>query len=62
MRVVGLCGAVVAAIAVAFFMKQEESAPIEYGNVDWRRGFSEALDAAKKRDRPLLVLFQEVPG
>lgn len=36
--------------------------PAELGKVAWRRGFDEAIEEAKKNDKPLLVLFQEVPG
>jgi hypothetical protein len=36
--------------------------PVELGDVAWRRGFEGAAAEARKRDRPLLVLFQEVPG
>lgn len=36
--------------------------PVEVGYVDWQRNYSEAVKDAKKTDKPLLVLFQEVPG
>jgi len=36
--------------------------PRELGAVKWRRGFDKALEEAKKSRKPLLVLFQEVPG
>ena len=36
--------------------------PVELGRVAWHRGFGEATRIAKEKDRPLLVLFQEVPG
>lgn len=35
---------------------------VEYGTVRWRRDFAAARTQAKAQDRPLLVLFQEVPG
>lgn len=36
--------------------------PEELGMVKWLRNFDEALAAAKKSDKPILILFQEVPG
>lgn len=36
--------------------------PQELGTINWRRGFDAAADEARQADKPLLVLFQEVPG
>ena len=36
--------------------------PPELGRVQWLRGFDEAVERAKTVDKPVLVLFQEVPG
>ncbi|NUO00058.1 MAG: thioredoxin family protein [Saprospiraceae bacterium] len=36
--------------------------PEELGTVKWLRNFDEALAVAKKSDKPVLILFQEVPG
>ncbi|MCZ6555165.1 MAG: thioredoxin family protein, partial [Candidatus Dadabacteria bacterium] len=36
--------------------------PVELGEVEWIRNFDEATTKAKKLNKPLLVLFQEVPG
>ncbi len=36
--------------------------PEELGTVKWLRSFDEALASAKKSDKPVLILFQEVPG
>jgi hypothetical protein len=38
------------------------SAPIELGKVNWLRNFDEAVKEARLQNKPLLVLFQEVPG
>lgn len=38
------------------------SNPVELGSIDWRRGFDVALQEAREKEKPLLVLFQEVPG
>lgn len=40
----------------------QDSIPIELGNVPWLRNYDEALALARKTKKPLLVLFQEVPG
>ena len=36
--------------------------PIELGDVSWHRDFDEALRLSAKQDKPIFVLFQEVPG
>ena len=36
--------------------------PVEYGRIAWRAGYELARAEARAADRPLLVLFQEVPG
>ncbi len=36
--------------------------PRELGAIAWNRSFDDALEHARKRNKPLLVLFQEVPG
>lgn len=36
--------------------------PSELGKVRWIRGFDTAIKTAKDHNKPLLVLFQEVPG
>lgn len=39
-----------------------KDAPVELGQVKWIRNFDEATLKAKQQNKPLLVLFQEVPG
>ena len=39
-----------------------QGAPPELGLVPWRRGYDAARAEARKRDAPLLILFNEVPG
>ncbi|HGY90293.1 MAG TPA: hypothetical protein ENK43_03870 [Planctomycetes bacterium] len=41
-----------------------QSAPAhpEYGRVPWKRGFEAATKEARATHKPLLLLFQEVPG
>ena len=36
--------------------------PEELGQVRWRRDFDAALLEAQETDKPVLILFQEVPG
>lgn len=36
--------------------------PIEIGTVRWNRDFDETLKRSAEEDKPVLVLFQEVPG
>jgi hypothetical protein len=38
------------------------SQPIEIGLVHWGRNFEEALERSRREGRPVLALFQEVPG
>lgn len=38
------------------------SQPIEIGLVNWGRNFEEALERSRREGRPVLALFQEVPG
>jgi len=49
-----------AAIAVSAAFAGEQ--PQELGTIHWKRDFAAAQKAAKQADRPLLVLFDEVPG
>ena len=43
------------------FMTTDE-APVELGAVQWQRDYAVALETSRKLDRPMLMLFQEVPG
>jgi len=36
--------------------------PIELGKVNWLRDYDKAVTDAKKQDKPIFILFQEVPG
>ena len=40
----------------------EPKNPVEVGSVEWKRNYPEALKTSKTSDKPLLILFQEVPG
>jgi len=36
--------------------------PIELGKVSWMRNFDEGILKSKKENKPIFLLFQEVPG
>ena len=36
--------------------------PIELGRVDWNRDHDQAFAEARQSERPVLLLFQEIPG
>ena len=38
------------------------STPPEFGRVRWQRELEPALTASKESGKPVLLLFQEVPG
>jgi hypothetical protein len=40
----------------------DDGPPVEFGRVAWRRDLDAGLAAAAKVERPVLLLFQEVPG
>ncbi|MCA9256836.1 MAG: thioredoxin family protein, partial [Phycisphaerales bacterium] len=60
--------AVVALTGIAALSIQAEdggaksATPQELGTISWRRGFDAAAAESKRSGRPLLILFQEVPG
>jgi hypothetical protein len=39
-----------------------QSQPIELGDVHWLRSMDEAIAQSKQKGKPILILFQEVPG
>ena len=41
---------------------QTKSQPRELGKVKWLRNFDEAKKASARTGKPILLLFQEVPG
>ncbi|MEM9378324.1 MAG: hypothetical protein AAGB93_00145 [Planctomycetota bacterium] len=40
----------------------DDEAPRELGAVDWGRKLEPALASAKESGKPVLLLFQEIPG
>lgn len=52
-----------AAILAVLFVKQPLGAsPVELGDVKWGRKYEATRNAAKESGKPVLILFQEVPG
>lgn len=51
---------------VAFLMAAnaaaQTTAPVEFGAIAWQRDYEVARATAKEQRKPLLMLFQEVPG
>ena len=52
----------VLAIYASAYGSQAAQNPVEVGNVNWGRDFDAALKMSAESGKPLLVLFQEVPG
>ena len=50
------------AICVTAYGSETINNPVEVGDVRWGRDFDAALEESAKSGKPLLVLFQEVPG
>lgn len=41
---------------------QVHEGPVELGRVDWIRNYDEGVAQAEETGKPMLLLFQEVPG
>ncbi|MCA8973994.1 MAG: hypothetical protein KDC98_04695 [Planctomycetes bacterium] len=52
----------VATIAMTAVVAAQDKLTTEFGTIDWRRDFAAARTAARQEHKPLLLLFQEVPG
>ena len=53
---------IIIAIGATAFGGETIRIPIEVGDVRWGRDFDIALESSAKNGKPVLVLFQEVPG
>jgi Thioredoxin-like len=51
-----------AAPAAPFIAPAAEPNPVELGDVHWLRQLDSAMQVAQRTQRPILILFQEVPG
>ena len=61
-KLIVLLVAPIAVLAVAFSCADAAEQPAELGLVEWERGFDQAVERAKRDEKPVFVLFQEVPG
>ena len=48
--------------SVAALAAQRSDNPIELGKVEWIRDYDQAIAQSKATDKPIFLLFQEVPG
>lgn len=53
---------IILAIGATVFGDETINIPIEAGNVRWGRDLDAALENSAKTGKPVLVLFQEIPG
>lgn len=49
-----------ALLALTIFVSAQT--PVELGHVAWERDFDRGLERVGESKRPMLLLFQEVPG
>ncbi len=64
MQKVFLCFVVLVGIGALFrsFAGSADGQPVEAGKVNWGRDHAAAVALAKSSGKPLLILFQEIPG
>ncbi len=53
---------IILAVGVTVYGDEPTNNPIEAGDVRWGRDFDAALKNSAKTGKPVLVLFQEIPG
>lgn len=56
---VGVCAVLLLAAGAAM---GAQATPVELGRVPWLRDYATGLQTARASTKPLLVLFDEVPG
>jgi len=49
-------------ILMTFISKTQTSQPEELGKVQWIRSYEQALANSKKENKPIFIIFQEIPG
>ncbi|MBK7871223.1 MAG: thioredoxin family protein [Saprospiraceae bacterium] len=54
--------AFILAVLAIFTIQAQNSQPEELGKVQWLRNYDQALTLAKQKNKPVFILFQEVPG
>jgi hypothetical protein len=50
------------AISITAYGGESAANPIEVGDIQWGRDFDAALEKSSETAKPVLVLFQEIPG
>jgi hypothetical protein len=58
--IMALCPSV--SVAIAAETDSWTDSPKELGRVSWRKNLGKALEEAKTTGKPVLLLFQEIPG
>jgi len=54
--------AALAAAPLLMLHMQDESNPKEFGDIQWSSKLEAAQEAAQASKKPIMLLFQEVPG
>ncbi len=57
-----LAAIIVLTFCASAYASQTAQNPVEVGHVNWGRDFEAALQMSAASGKPVLVLFQEVPG
>ena len=57
-----LTALLILAVAVTAYSGETATNPVEVGDVRWGRDFEAALNESAASGKPVLVLFQEIPG
>ena len=57
-----LTAMIVLTLCATAYGSQPAGNPVEVGNVQWGRDFEAALENSAASGKPVLMLFQEVPG
>lgn len=57
-----ICFVCFAITTIAQSRTNPNSQPEELGTVSWYRNYEQALTASEKENKPVLILFQEIPG
>lgn len=52
----------ISALAMTASLQEEDEHPVELGAVNWLRDLDTAVAISKSDDKPIALLFQEVPG
>ncbi len=49
-------------LALTAAVTAQDKLTTEFGTIDWQRDYAAATKKARQTGKPLLLLFQEVPG